>query len=148
VKYIKWPGANAGAGGAVRNTLLLMVATALIAWSVASAACAAAPAEADREVGNMVILTNAMQYIKQHHADAAPFIPDNLAFTAAAPGDKRRTGFSQGVYNGGGWTMTMGHAVTAELVYEISADYNNGKIVWNGFSKDGVISELSYTFTQ
>jgi hypothetical protein len=144
VKYLKWPGENTGAG---RNALLLLMAMVLIAWSTASAACSSAPAEADKETGSMVILNNAMQYIKQQHADAAPFIPENLAFTAA-PGDKRRTGFSQGVYNGGGWTMTMGHAVTAELVYEISADYNNGKIIWNGFSKDGVISELSYTFTQ
>lgn len=85
-----------------------------------------------------------MAYIKAHHPEAAPYIADKIPFIRADSSDKRKIGYSRATYSGAGWTVTVGHAATAELVYDISADYTSGKITWNGTSKDGYITELSY----
>ena len=89
-----------------------------------------------------------MQYIRQHHTDAAPFISEKITFMQVAASNKRKIGYNRVDYSGGGWTVTIGHAATAVIMEEISASYNNGKIVWNGRSQDGVISEDSYNYTQ
>ena len=148
MKYIKWPGENTGSDGASRNILLLMTAVAFIVISAAAAACTSVPAASDKEAGSMDILNNTMQYIRQHHADAAPFIAGNIAFTQTAASDKRKIGYNSVEYSGGGWMVTVGHAATAVIVEEISASYNNGKIVWTGRSQNGAISEDSYNYTQ
>jgi len=94
------------------------------------------------------IANSAMAYIKSHHMDAAPFIADKINFTKVDTSGKGKLGYSQVIYNGGGWSISIGHAVVPELVYEISASYEDGKIVWIGLSKDGVINEQSYNHTE
>lgn len=89
-----------------------------------------------------------MQYIKQHHTNAATFIADNITFTQVSASDRRKIGYSSAVYSGGGWTVTVGHASTAVIIEEINASYNDGKIVWTGRSKDGVISEDNYKYIE
>jgi hypothetical protein len=145
LKYIRWPRENTGPDGAGRN-ILLLIAIVFAAWSLVAAACISVPAASDKETGSM--LNNTMQYIKQHHTDAAPFITENISFTQVAASDKRKIGYNRVDYSGGGWTVTVGHAATAVIIEEISASYDNGKIVWTGRNQDGVISEDSYNYTQ
>ena len=147
LKYIKWTGEKSGSDGAGRNSLLL-IAIAFAVWSLAAAACSSVPVTSDKETGSMDILNNTMQYIRQHHTDAAPFISEKITFMQVAASNKRKIGYNRVDYSGGGWTVTIGHAATAVIMEEISASYNNGKIVWNGRSQDGVISEDSYNYTQ
>jgi len=92
----------------------------------------------------MDILIDALAYIKAHHADAAEFINDNIAFTSSYSG-KEKQGYSGVTYTGGGWTISVGHAIVPDYAYGIKADYSNGKIVWVGTSKNGQIQEESYT---
>jgi len=114
-----------------------------MAWCIAAPACSAAPVVADRDPVTMEILNSAMGYIKEHHPDAAAFIREDAVYTADT-GDKRKLGYSKVIYNGGGWVVSIGHAVTVDLIYDITADYSNGKIVWIGRSTDGKIGEDSY----
>lgn len=92
----------------------------------------------------MDILNNAMVYIKAHHPDAAVFIKDATTFTMSA-GEKRVVGYTGVTYTGGGWTISIGHAVTPETIYDVRAEYNSGKIIWTGLSKNGQITEVNYT---
>ena len=54
-------------------------------------------------------------------------------------------GYTGVTYTGGGWSFNVGHAVVPDYAYDIKADYNGGKIVWVGSSKNGQIKEESYT---
>jgi len=91
------------------------------------------------------MLSSLMDYIKQNHTDAAPFIKDNMSWTKSS--QVAKVGYTRYVYTGDAWTVTIGHAVTAEVIYDIRAEYSNEKIVWLGTIKDGVINEESYTRT-
>jgi hypothetical protein len=93
------------------------------------------------ETGDM--LNSVMDYIKANHTDAAPFIKEDMKWTEA--GSAKRPGFTGVTYSAGGWTVAIGHAVTAEVIYDVRAEYRGGKILWVGTIKDSVITEESYT---
>jgi len=89
------------------------------------------------------MLNNVMDYIRTNHPDATPFIKENMSWTQSS--SIKRVGYTEATYNGDGWTVTIGHAVTAEVIYEIKAEYHSGEIVWTGTVKNGAITEESYT---
>jgi len=115
----------------------------LIAMTVSLSCAGAAPSAAGDEV-TVQILNNTMSYIKANHTDAAAFIPAGITFTPAGGTGKDMEGYSGVTYRGGGWTVSIGHAVVPHYVWDIRADYENGKIVWTGTSSDGQITEESY----
>jgi hypothetical protein len=88
------------------------------------------------------MLNSIMHYIEQKHPDAAPFIKENTAWIKS--GSIKRIGYTEATYDGDGWTVTIGHAATAELIYEVRAEYHSGEIVWTGIIKDDTITEESY----
>jgi hypothetical protein len=126
------------------GSLAWLLAATLLAPLTLGLACSAASSAAPQDQPELDIISNAMAYIREHHPDAAPYIPDNIDFKQSDTGDKRKIGYSRALYSGSGWTVSVGHAVTAVIIYEISADYSNNKIIWNGTSKNGDISEDSY----
>lgn len=89
------------------------------------------------------ILSSLMDYIKQNHPDAAPFIKENMPWTKSSQVIK--VGYTRYVYTGDGWTVTIGHPITAEVIYDVRVEYSSERIVWIGTIKDGVITEKSYT---
>lgn len=89
------------------------------------------------------MLNNVMDYIKQNHPHAAAFINQDISWTKTS--QTITVGHTQNVYAGDGWTVTVGHSITAELLYEVRAEYSDEAIVWIGTIKDGVITERSYT---
>lgn len=56
-----------------------------------------------------------MDYIKQNHPDAAPFIKEGMSW--AKTSGPKQMGYTEATYTGDGWTVTIGRAVTAEIVY-------------------------------
>jgi hypothetical protein len=88
------------------------------------------------------MLNSIMHYIEQKHPDVAPFIKENIAWTRS--GSVKRVGYTEATYDGDGWAVTIGHAVTAELIYEVRAEYHSGEIVWIGTVKNDIITEESY----
>jgi hypothetical protein len=89
------------------------------------------------------MLNSVMDYIKANHADAAPFIKEGMKWTETVPA--KRPGYTGVTYSASGWTVAIGHAVTAEIIYDVRAEYRGGKIVWVGIIKEGGITEESYT---
>ncbi len=89
------------------------------------------------------MLKDVMAYIGAHHPDAAPLIPDDPRWQETAA--TKAPGYSSVTYSAGGWRVTIGHAMTPELTYEVKAEYADGKIVWVGTIKDGTITEESYS---
>jgi hypothetical protein len=84
-----------------------------------------------------------MEYIKQNHPDAAPFIKENIPWTAR--NEVLSDGYSRDVFTGGGWKVVIGHTITAKVIYGVTAEYSDEGIVWVGAVKDGTITEESYT---
>ena len=89
------------------------------------------------------MLSTIMAYIKQNHPDAAPFIKEDMSW--AKTSSPKQMGYTEATYTGDGWTVTIGHAVTAEVVYEVRAAYDKEAMVWSGTIKDDVITETNYT---
>jgi uncharacterized metal-binding protein len=89
------------------------------------------------------ILSSVMDYIKENHPNAAPFIRDNMSWTKSSQVIK--VGYSRYVYTVDGWAITIGHAATAKVVYEVKAECAQEGIVWVGTIKDDIITEKSYT---
>ncbi len=87
-------------------------------------------------------MNNVMDYIKQKHSDAAPFIKEGIRWTKADT--VVRVGYTRSVYRGDGWSVTVGRGAIAETMYEARAEYDN-IIVWIGTIKDGHITEDSYS---
>lgn len=108
-------------------------------------ACSAASSDAPGDQAKINAVNSAMSYIKTHHADAAAVIPNNITFTMAVATDEQRIGYSRSIYSGAGWTVTIGSPVTLEVIYEINADYSDGRIKWEGTVKNGVVTEVSYS---
>lgn len=92
----------------------------------------------------MEILTNAIAYIKANHPDAAPYIPNDISFSLSGSTGKDIEGYTGVTYKGGGWVISIGHAIVPNYTWGIKADYSNGKIVWIGSSMNGQITEESY----
>ena len=89
------------------------------------------------------MLNSVMDYMKANHPDAAPFIKENIKWTKSVP--ERKVGYTDVTYAGSGWTVTIGHAITPEVIYDVRAEYPEKRIVWIGTVKDNVIAEESYT---
>ena len=89
------------------------------------------------------MLSTVMAYIKQNHPDATPFMKEGISW--AKTSGPKQMGYTEATYTGDGWTVSIGHAVTAEVVYEVRAAYDKEGIVWNGTIKDEVITETNYT---
>ena len=89
------------------------------------------------------MLNSVMNYIKANHPDAAPFIKEKISWTQSS--SVKRVGYTGVTYSGNSWTVTIGHAVTAEIIYEITAEYDSGKIMWTGTIKNNTITEEGYT---
>jgi hypothetical protein len=89
------------------------------------------------------MLNSVMNYIKANHPDATPFIKEKMSWTESS--SVKRIGYTGVTYSVDGWTVTIGHAVTAEVIYEIRAEYDGGKIIWTGTIKDNTITEEGYT---
>lgn len=87
-------------------------------------------------------LSLVIEYIKQKHPDAAPFIREGLSWAKSKA--ERRIGYTRSVYTADGWTIAIGHAATAEIIYEVIAEYDKEKIVWKGTIKNDIITEESY----
>lgn len=88
------------------------------------------------------MLNSVMNYIKANHPDAAPFIKEKMSWTQSS--SVKRVGYTGVTYSGDGWTVTIGHAVTAEVIYEIRAEYTKEGLVWVGTIQDNAVTENSY----
>ena len=107
-------------------------------------ACGEPPPETNGDeivAGDM--LNSVMHYIRENHTDAAPFITGDMKWTET--GSAKRPGYTGVTYSASGWTIAIGHTITAEIIYNVRAEYPGRKIVWLGTIKDGVITEESYT---
>lgn len=91
----------------------------------------------------MSILRTVIEYIREHHPDAGELIKDCDSFSKKSTG-KRLQGYSRVLYTGDNWNISIGHAVTPVITYQIEADYNNGAIIWTGQIKNGQVEEKSY----
>ena len=89
------------------------------------------------------MLDSVMDYIKQNHPATAPFIEEDIHWARSTT--VRKIGYTRATYTGDGWTVAIGHAITAEVIYEVKAEYAEEGIVWVGTIKDGVVTEKSYT---
>lgn len=109
--------------------------------------CSCSEPVADETNGGEIMaddmLSTVMAYIKQNHPDATPFINESI-YWAKTSGPKQM-GYTEATYSGDGWSVTIGHAVTAEVVYEVRAAYDKEGIVWSGTIEDDVITETNYT---
>lgn len=119
----------------------LSVGLALIVGIGLLGICSCAKPAASEPYEEMVV--SVMDYIKQNHPDAAPFIKQPMSWTVTSPVIKY--GYTRCTYTGDGWTVTIGHAATVEVVHEVTAEYNAEEIVWVGTIKDDAITEKSYT---
>lgn len=117
----------------------------ILSASLAGMSCAGAPPSTAGDQVTMEILKSTMSYIKANHPDAAPFITADISFTISGGTAKDIEGYNGVTYTGGGWVISMGHPIVPNYAWEIKADYDNGKIVWIGTSRNGRITEESYT---
>jgi hypothetical protein len=118
---------------------LIIMALGLLAFP----ACSQPPPTNGNGVMAGDMLNSVMDYIKANHPDAAAFITEDMKWTETVP--DKRPGYTSVTYSAGGWTVTIGHAITPEIIYDVRAEYPGGKIVWVGTVKDSLITELSYT---
>ena len=125
------------------KVLILMVVTGILFTCLSVIACSDERLSATGEQTVMDILKNTMIFIKAHHPDAAALINDNISFTLST-GDRQNQGYTRVICSGGGWTVSIGHAITPDNIYDIRAEYVKGQIVWVGSSKNGQIREESY----
>ncbi len=91
----------------------------------------------------MDILRMALDFLHREHPELRRSMPGRAAFTLSPP-DKSRHGYSRAIFTSGKWTITIGHAVTPETIYNVAADYDNGKIMWRGQAAAGQVKETSY----
>ena len=112
---------------------------------VASISCKNTSPPTEGDEVTMEILNSAASYIRGNHPDAAVFMPDDISFTISSSTGKDIEGYTGVTYSGGGWVISIGHAIVPNYTWGIKADYDNGKILWIGSSQDGRITEESYT---
>jgi hypothetical protein len=115
----------------------------IIGLLLTSCAGGSAPSNGDSTMQD--VLNKSLAYVKSHHADAARYLTDNITFSQISSTGKKNLGYTGATYTGGGWAVEIGHAVVPDYSWEIRADLNNGQITWVGSSKNGQISEVSYT---
>jgi hypothetical protein len=84
-----------------------------------------------------------LNFIKSHHPEAGVSIGDESGFVEK-PGNKHIHGYASTVLSGYNWELIIGHAVTLHPVYRVTADYDNGRIIWSGQIIDGNVEETGY----
>lgn len=89
------------------------------------------------------LLSRVMTYISQHHQDAAPLIPDGISWTQVSR--TKKIGHTSYVYQGNGWTVSIGLSTTAEPAYDVKAENGAAGITWLGTIKNKAITEIEYT---
>ena len=91
----------------------------------------------------MEVLKTVLDYIKENHPDACVPETDENCFTVNS-GSRRKLGYRRSVYNGCGWEIVIGQPVIPEIIYNIRAEYQSGRIIWTGRIINGKIEENSY----
>lgn len=91
---------------------------------------------------NEAMVDSVMEYIKQNHPDAAPFIKDTTSWTPVNP--VMKYGYSEITYTGDGWSVTIGHTASPDEEFGVTAAYNGEEVVWTGTVKV-LVTETSYT---
>ena len=91
----------------------------------------------------MDILKLVIQFLTQKHPELGALLPGYDTFTRHSQG-AHLEGYSRAVFSGGGWEISIGHAVTPRTVYRVTADYNKDEIVWKGQIVNGQVEEKSY----
>jgi hypothetical protein len=129
--------------GSISAVIMLLLAVGILLECAGSVSCSGEKLSATGEQTTMDILRNTLEYIRAHHPETASLISDGISFAENADA-KGKQGYSRVVYTGGGWTISIGRAITPENIYDIRAEYGNGQIVWVGTSSSGVITEESY----
>jgi len=126
-------------------SVIVLMGAGILGGVLAGISCAGTPPSKAGNQVTMDILNNSLSYIKANHPDAAPFISNNISFTPVSSTGKDIEGYTSVTYTGGGWVVSIGHAIVPNYAWGIKADYDNGKIVWTGSSRNGQITEESYT---
>jgi len=88
------------------------------------------------------MLNSIMDYIRQNHPDAASSIKDDIHWVKTS--SAKKIGYTGATYTSNGWTVAIGHAVTAEIIHEVKAEYSNQEIVWQGTITSGIITENNF----
>ena len=122
--------------------LILLIIAVLIGVSSCAQSNVSQNTDTDKTMTDEM-LNSVMNYIKANHPDATPFIKEKMSWSESS--SIKRIGYTAFTYMGNGWTVTIGHAVTAEVIYEIRAEYDSGKIIWTSTMKDNTITEEGYT---
>ena len=91
------------------------------------------------------MLDKVMEYIRMNHSEAAPFIQDEISWTEIS--QDIRAGYSNYTYACDGWNVSIGHATSAEAVYEVRAEHNEN-IIWEGKIEEDMIVEKEYAFNK
>ena len=89
------------------------------------------------------LLTRVMVYIEQNHPDTAEPIPEDISWIEVSR--TKKIGYTRYVFQGNGWTVSIGLATTAEPSYEVTAENNAAGITWTGTIKNNTITETGYT---
>ena len=83
-----------------------------------------------------------LAFIKKNHPETSSLIPSNISWTNA--GRVMKPGFTSQAYSGGGWTVTIGHTVTPEPVYDVKAENGSAGITWTGKIQNETVQETGY----
>jgi hypothetical protein len=84
-----------------------------------------------------------LAFIKSNHPESRLAISDNIVLFLK-PGSSHLMGYSAATYIGNSWVILIGHAITPQMIYEIKADFDDGKIAWTGIFRNGQFEEYSY----
>lgn len=88
------------------------------------------------------MLNSVMEYIRQHHSDAAEFIDEDISWSRTD--QTFRDGYTRNVYSGDGWMVIVGLTIVPGAFYDVRAEHITEAIVWVGRIEDGSIIETSY----
>jgi len=88
-------------------------------------------------------LNSVMDYVRQHHSDAAQFISGNISWTRTD--QTFQEGYTRNVYSGDGWMVIVGLTIVPGACYDVRAEHITEAIVWTGRIENGTITETSYT---
>jgi hypothetical protein len=93
-----------------------------------------------------LVRDNVMSYIKNHHEDAAAFLPIS-SWTGGHVDQGMMVGSNKYSYAGGNWNVTIRNPVIPNPTYTVTATYTGDgtTIAWEGTWKNGDVAETSYT---
>ena len=91
----------------------------------------------------MDILKLVVGYLTLRHPELNVLLPGSKTFVFQQ-GGKRLEGYSRATFFAGKWEISIGHAVIPKTVYNVTADYNHGEIVWSGQVINDHLEENTY----